>query len=233
MSWTSRRVLVVAAHPDDEVLGCGGVIAWHAARGDEVSVLIVAEGLTSRLPQPRRDDASPALADLAAAARAANDALGVRRLRLLGQPDNRLDGVELLSLVQQVEAEAADWQPQIVYTHHAGDVNVDHRVLNQAVVAACRPLPGQRVHTLLFFEVPSSTEWQPPASAAAFAPDWFVDIEAHWPAKRAALEAYASELRDFPHPRSIEAVEHLAAWRGASVGCRRAEAFMLGRHFVR
>ncbi|HEY6895651.1 MAG TPA: PIG-L family deacetylase, partial [Rhodocyclaceae bacterium] len=155
--------------------------------------------------------------------------LGVQRLQLLDFPDNRMDGVELLDVVKAVEAEVAAWQPDVVYTHHAGDVNIDHRVLNDAVVAACRPQPGHGVRTLLFFEIASSTEWRPAASGPAFTPDWFVNIEAYWPTKQAALAAYASEMRPFPHARSIEAVEHLAAWRGASVGCAKAEAFMLGR----
>lgn len=230
MASVSRKVLVVAAHPDDEVLGCGGTIARHTALGDEVSVMIVAEGITSRSPENKRAAATRDLAGLSAAATAANKALGVQRLDLLAFPDNRLDSVDLLDLIRCVEAEIALWRPEIVYTHHAGDVNVDHCILNDAVVAACRPQPGHCVRTLLFYEVASSTEWRPAASRTPFAPDWFVDISAHWATKRRALEAYASEMRPAPHPRSVDALEHLAGWRGASVGCAYAEAFMLGRH---
>jgi len=224
-----RKILVVAAHPDDEVLGCGGTIASHAARGDRVSVLILAEGATSRGGQRDRIAAAADLSVLASSARAANDALGVERLRLLDFPDNRMDSVDMLDIIKVVEAEIADWMPEVVYTHHAGDVNIDHRTLNGAVAAACRPQPGHCASTLLFFEVASSTEWRPVSSGSAFQPNWFVDITAHWAAKRIALEYYASEMRAFPHARSIEALEHLAAWRGATVGCAYAEAFMLGR----
>ncbi len=120
-----------------------------------------------------------------------------------------------------------------VRTHLAGDVNIDHRVLHDAVVSACRPQPTHCVRELLFFEVASSTEWRPPGSASAFLPNRFVDISSTLDAKLKALRAYASEMRPFPHARSIEAVQALAAWRGATVGVAAAEAFMLGRTLIR
>jgi len=119
-----------------------------------------------------------------------------------------------------------------VYMHHAGDVNVDHRRLHEAVSTACRPTPGQTVRRLLSFEVASSTEWQPAGSAPPFQPNWFVDISAQWPRKREALAAYAGEMRPWPHARSLEALEHLAHWRGAQVGVEAAEAFCLLRQLV-
>lgn len=225
----SRSVLVVAAHPDDEVLGCGGTMARHAAEGDTVNVAIVAEGITSR----GGAGAADGLAELAAAARAANAILGVAAVRLLGLPDNRLDGMDRLDLVQRVEALVAEFRPDIIYTHHAGDLNVDHRRVHEAVVTAARPLPGCAVTTLLFFEVASSTEWQPPGSAVPFVPSWFVDISAELERKEAALRAYSGEMRPWPHARSVQAVSHLARWRGASAGMEAAEAFMLGRHLRR
>ena len=118
----------------------------------------------------------------------------------------------------------------MVYSHWIGDVNIDHRRIHEAVVAACRPQPGHPVESLLFFEVASSTEWQTPGSAPAFQPNWFVDISATLDTKLAALAAYQAELRDWPHPRSTRGVEHLARWRGSTVGCEAAEAFVLGRH---
>lgn len=121
-------------------------------------------------------------------------------------------------------------RPAIVYTHHGGDLNVDHQIVHRAVVTACRPLPGSVLETLLFFEVPSSTEWQAGDAAQAFVPDWFVDASATLSLKLKALRAYASEMRPWPHSRSLEAVEHLARWRGACAGWKAAEAFQLGRH---
>ena len=219
-----RNILVLAAHPDDEVLGCGGTIARHAGEGDAVHIVIAAEGALSRAAGTRAD-----VAKLQAAARRAGRVLGVRSVSFLGFPDNRMDTVALLDVVQAVEAVARRVRPSRVYTHHAGDLNVDHRRLHEAALAAFRPLPGKPAAELLFFEVPSSTEWQAPGGAAAFTPAWHVDIASTLRKKIAALRCYASEMRPFPHPRSMEAVEHLARWRGACAGVQAAEAFMLGR----
>jgi LmbE family N-acetylglucosaminyl deacetylase len=228
----STSVLIVAAHPDDEVLGCGGTIARHADAGDVVHVLIVAEGGTSRQGQRDRDEAAKELFRLAQAAQTAGTILGAVGVELLDLPDNRLDSLDRLDLIKRIEERIAWHQPQVMYVHHAGDVNIDHRRLHEAVVTACRPTPGQPVRRLLSFEVASSTEWQPPGSAPAFQPNWFVDISAQWPRKRQALEAYAAEMRPWPHARSLEAVEHLARWRGAQVGVEAAEAFCLLRQLA-
>ena len=228
MSASIRNVLVVVAHPDDEALGCGGTIARHALAGDRVHVVIAAEGITSRQDERQVAAAAGELSALHAAALRANEILGAT-VEIWDLPDNRLDSMDRLSLIKRVEAAVAQRAPNVVYTHHSGDVNVDHRRLHEAVVTACRPTPGHCVARLLFFETVSSTEWQPPGSAPAFAPNWFVDIGATLHLKLRALEAYASEMRPWPHSRSLPAVEHLARWRGASVGAQAAEAFMLGR----
>jgi len=222
-------VLVVAAHPDDEVLGCGGAIARHAENGDHVQVLIISEGATSRQLHRDRNKAHIELSSLAKAAKTAGTLLGAKGVELLDCPDNRLDSLDRLDLIKLVEDRIGFHRPQVVYVHHAGDVNVDHRRLHEAVVTACRPTPGNPVQRLLSFEVASSTEWQPPGSSPPFQPNWFVDISHQWKLKREALEAYASEMRPWPHARSFEAVEHLARWRGAQVGVEAAEAFCLLR----
>jgi LmbE family N-acetylglucosaminyl deacetylase len=229
---TSRNVLVVAAHPDDEVLGCGGTIARHADAGDRVWVLIVAEGATSRQSKRDRAELVDKLSTLAHAAQAACTILGAMGVELLDLPDNRLDSLDRLDLIKQIEERIDRHRPQVVYVHHAGDVNVDHRRLHEAVVTACRPTPGHAVKRLLSFEVASSTEWQPPGSGPAFHPNWFVDISSQWERKCLALEAYASEMRPWPHARSIQSLEHLARWRGAQVGVEAAEAFCLLRHIA-
>lgn len=228
----ANKILVVAAHPDDEVLGCGGTIARHAEAGDQVNVLIVAEGATSRQKQRDRTQTTLELSNLAKAAQRAGEILGAKGVELLDLPDNRLDSLDRLDLIKEIEMRVARHQPQVVYVHHAGDVNVDHRRLHEAVVTACRPTPGNTVQRLLSFEVASSTEWQAPGSAPAFQPNWFVDISAQWARKRDALEAYNSEMRPWPHARSIEALEHLARWRGAQVGVEAAEAFCLLRQLA-
>jgi LmbE family N-acetylglucosaminyl deacetylase len=228
----SRRIAVVAAHPDDEALGCGATMARHAAEGDEVHVLIVAEGATSRNEARSRTASRQELSQLALSAREANRLLGTSSLELLEFPDNRLDSVDLLDVVKAVESFLEKHKPQKVYTHWPFDLNIDHRAVSEAVQTACRPLPLSTLEQLLFFEVPSSTEWSV-RSGASFDPTYFVDVSATFESKRRALSAYAGEMRPWPHPRSIEAVESLARWRGSTVGVKAAEAFVLGRALVR
>lgn len=212
------------------MLGCGGTIAWHADTGDQVHVLIVAEGSTSRQQLRDRALVQDELSALAKAAQLSGSILGAAGVELLNLPDNRLDSLDRLDLTKRIEECVERHQPECVYVHHAGDVNVDHRRLHEAVVTACRPTPGHVVKRLLSYEVASSTEWQPPGSAPGFQPNWFVDISDQWERKRQALEAYSSEMREWPHSRSLEAVGHQARWRGAQVGVEAAEAFCLLRH---
>ena len=226
----SENILVVAAHPDDEVLGCGGTIARHSQNGDKVKILIVAEGATSRLDKRSRVECSEALSKLTLATQKASKILGASAFEILNLPDNRLDSLERLDLIKIIESHIDEWQPSIIYTHHSGDVNIDHRLLHEAVITASRPQPNQPVKTLLSFEIPSSTEWQPPGSAPSFNPNWFVNISSQWLLKKSALNEYNSEMREWPHPRSIEACEHLCRWRGAQVGVEAAEAFILLRN---
>ena len=140
-----------------------------------------------------------------------------------------MDSIDLLDVVKEVEKKNEELKPDVVVTHHGGDLNIDHRIIHQAVITACRPQPGQTVKRILSFEVPSSTEWQSPSSGNPFVPNWFEDISDTLELKIKALEAYESEMRKWPHARSIKALEHLARWRGASVGAEAAEAFMLVR----
>jgi N-acetylglucosamine malate deacetylase 1 len=167
-----------------------------------------------------------------AAARRAAAILGCASVELLALPDNRMDGLELLDVVQAVERFVDRHRPSLMLTHHGSDLNQDHRIVHEAASVACRPQPGQCVRELLFFEVPSSSEWRPRDAAAPFAPDWFVDISATLEKKLEALNAYATEMRAFPHPRSPQAIRALAQWRGASAGFAAAEAFVLGRKLV-
>ncbi len=215
-----KTVLVVAAHPDDEVLGCGATIARHHRNGDQIHILILAEGISNRHAPGRLHQAAHQSAKI----------LGASSLFLQQFPDNRMDSLDLLDIVKVVEEHMDHHRPDVVYTHHGGDLNIDHQLTHQAVITACRPQPGHCVKTMLFFEVPSSTEWQPSKSVAAFTPDWFVDVASTWPIKIKALKAYALEMKPWPHPRSLKSVEHLARWRGSTAGYAAAEAFILGRH---
>ena len=221
--------LIIAAHPDDEVLGCGGSIAKWVKEGHEVHVLIMAEGATSRDRHRDRASRKETLSILAQSAKRAAEILGVETIELLDYPDNRMDSVDLIDVVKTVEEIIEKLQPAMVVTHHAGDLNIDHQITHQAVITACRPQPEQTVKRILTFEVPSATEWISSTYVSPFTPNWFEDISDTLELKIKALEAYESEMREWPHARSIKALEHLARWRGASVGAEAAEAFMLVR----
>ena len=167
------------------------------------------------------------------AAQRAADILGIQSISFGDFPDNKMDTIPLLEIIQSIEKLIDRFKPEIIFTHHAGDLNVDHRRTHEATAVACRPKNGRGgVNTLLFFEIPSSTEWQLSGSAPIFAPNWFVDISKTFKRKLDALDAYHDELRDWPHPRSLKGVEHLARWRGATIGVDAAEAFILGRRIT-
>jgi len=219
----SKTILVVVAHADDEALGCGGTMARHAAAGDQVYVVFVADGVTSRVVA---GDEELALRQQATAR--ACTILGVTSSTFLGLPDNQLDSIPLLDIVQPLEGICAKLAPEVIYTHHYGDLNVDHRVTHQAVMTACRPLPGAAVREILTFEVMSSTEWAS-VGLAPFLPNLFVDISAQLEIKMRALEAYALEMRAIPHSRSLAHAQCLAQHHGNCVGVDAAEAFMLMR----
>jgi LmbE family N-acetylglucosaminyl deacetylase len=225
-----RSILVIAAHPDDEVLGCGATIAKHTKSGDSVHVVILAEGITGRDDERNREKRASELNALANNSNRANAILGVVSLTRLDFPDNRMDSLSLLDLVKTVEGFVEKYQPDMLYTHHVGDLNIDHKRTHEAVVTACRPRPLHSVRTILFFEVASSTEWQIPGSAPCFTPNWFVDVSDTLDLKLRALEEYETEMQSWPHARSVNAVEHLAGWRGATIGVEAAEAFILGRN---
>jgi N-acetylglucosamine malate deacetylase 1 len=221
--------LVIAAHPDDEILGCGASIAKWVAMGEAVHIVIMAEGATSRGPTRDIDANSRELSLLARSAKQAGALLGADSVKLLGFPDNRMDSVDRLDLIKEVESEVERLQPHTVVTHHGGDLNIDHRIVHEAVVTACRPQPESIVRRLLAFEIPSSTEWQPSESNVAFQPNWFENVSQTIDSKLEALKLYQSEMREWPHARSLKNIEHLARWRGGSIGCEAAEAFMLMR----
>lgn len=219
----TRRILVIAAHADDEALGCGGTLARHAAEGDTVHALFLADGVTSR-----RGSASADAGRRMEAAERAHVYLGIAGATYLGLPDNRLDTVPLLDIVQMIEGACAEQMPDVVYTHHFGDLNIDHRVAHAAVMTACRPLPGSSVKEIYAFEVISSTEWQSP-QVAPFVPSHYVDISHYVERKLEALQAYGDEMRAPPHSRNLEHVVHLARHRGHTVGLAAAEAFVAVR----
>jgi LmbE family N-acetylglucosaminyl deacetylase len=224
-----KTILVVAAHPDDEVLGCGASIAKWTASGNTVHVLIMAEGGTSRGLVRNREAMSKELSLLGDSARQAGIILGITSVKLLGFPDNRMDSLDRLDVIKAIEMEIDRLSPHTVVTHHCSDLNIDHRITHEAVITACRPQPGHPVKLLLAFEVASSTEWQLTGSNAMFQPNWFEDVAKFFDYKLKALEPYQSEMREWPHARSLKNLEYLARCRGGAIGCEFAEGFMLLR----
>lgn len=218
----TKTVLVVAAHTDDEAMGCGGTIARHVAEGDQVHLLFMTDGVGSR-----EVIAEEAIERLNAAHQAVK-VLGVNSFTNLNFPDNRMDSVALLDIVKEVEAKITEIQPEVIYTHHLGDLNIDHQITHKAVMTACRPQPNFSVKNIYAFEVLSSTEWQTP-SHMPFVPNVFIDITDYLTIKMQALKAYEEEMREAPHSRSLEHLELLAKHRGYTVGVKAAEGFMLVR----
>lgn len=219
-----KSVLVVAAHSDDEALGCGGVIAKHSMQGHKVDIVFMTDGVSSR--------SGVGVIDKLSRSRAAQNACSILRINQMHTfsfPDNELDKASLLDIVKAVESIVEMVKPDIVYTHHHGDLNIDHQLTHQAVMTACRPMPGGTVKELFGFEVLSSTEWNTPAGHLAFLPNCFIDISDQMALKIKALEAYSDEMREIPHSRTIEHCKILAAHRGYTIGVHAAEAFVTYR----
>jgi LmbE family N-acetylglucosaminyl deacetylase len=216
------RVLVVAAHPDDEVLGMGGTIAAHTDRGDALRVLVVTDGSSAQYP----GDADIRARKEEEARRAAAE-LGIDDYVHLDLPDMRLDTLEHVAVNRVIEEHVRDFGPEVVYTVHP-DVNADHRVLFDSVAVATRPTPGHPVRRLLTYAPTSSTEWTP-AAVNWFVPNWYVDVTATLERKVAAFAHYETERREYPHPRSERAIRAAAEFHGTACGLELAEPFVLVR----
>lgn len=217
-----KRILVVAAHADDEVLGCGGAVARMAREGNDVFTVIMGEGVTSRDIVRDREKRAAEIARLKSEIQAANAIIGVKEIFAFDLPDNRFDSIPLLDVVKLVEKVKLQVKPNVIFTHFAGDLNIDHQVVNRAVLTAARPLAGEEVREIYAFEVLSSTEWNFPLT---FSPDCFFDISDTIEIKVEAMAKYTSELRDYPHPRSLEGIRRNAEQWGIKVGLPFVEAF--------
>ncbi|MFC1748536.1 PIG-L deacetylase family protein [Pseudomonadota bacterium] len=222
----NKKVLVVAAHPDDEVLGCGGTTARLVKEGWVVETLILGEGVTARDDKRVVARRKSQLEQLNSHAEKANVKLGVTRVYREQFPDNRFDSFPLLDLIKKIERVVERVNPQILFTHYENDLNIDHQMTYRAVITATRPMLGQAVREIYSFEVMSSTEWRYPLS---FSPDYFVDVSSSIDKKIAAMKVYKGELRKYPHPRSIRAIKETARNWGIKVGMDFSEAFMTVR----
>jgi len=219
------RVLVVAPHPDDDVLGCGGVMARHAAQGHEVHVVVATRGIEEKYPLEEVDVVRCELAQ-------AHQSLGVSSVRYLDFPAPCLDMVPRYKLADAVSMVFQDLQPSLVYLPHPGDIHADHGHLYHATLVAARPIANCPVRKLLCYETLSETEWASPRQESAFIPTVFINIEPYLQKKLSAMAYYRSQLKDPPNPRSLQNIEALARLRGATVNLAAAEAFMLTREIA-
>ena len=218
----TKKILVIAAHSDDETLGCGGTLAKFSDEGHHLRVVFMTDGVGAR--GNARSDADSRKEN----ARSALDTLGVSDFTNYNFPDNKLDQVAMLEIAKVIEKEIEGFQPTLLLSHFSGDLNIDHRRVAEAVLVATRPQPGQCVEEIWAFEVLSSTEWAF-TSIDAFIPNYFINIHKYIETKLIACSKYEQEFKSAPHSRCLEHVSALAKHRGLSVGCEYAEAFQLVR----
>lgn len=230
-SLRNKRIMLVVAHPDDELLGLGATFHKLIKEYNVTThVVILGEGITSRSDvrdikvwekelKIHRDNINKAQL-----------AIGYHTTSIYDFPDNRFDSVALLDIVKVVEKEKKEFNPDIIFTHHGGDVNVDHQKTFESIITACRPMQNENVKMIVTFETPSGTEWRSPTDPRHFLPNFFVSVsEADLDAKIKGMESYEFERREYPHPRSPEALKIQAQRWGVMIGSNFAEAFCIAR----
>ena len=223
-----KRILVVASHPDDEILGCGGTIAKLSRSGNIVKTVILTKGISSRFDSNKNEIIK--LQDkLNKSSKAANRVIGVKNLKFFDLPDNQFDNKSLLSLTKVIEKEIKNFKPNIIFTHFINDLNIDHQYTSRAVLTAARPQTKNSVDEILFFEINSSTDYQINSNGLQFMPNYFVDISKTVKLKKKALEIYKSEMKKYPHSRSVKAILNKNISIGNSIGLGSCEAFQIAR----
>jgi LmbE family N-acetylglucosaminyl deacetylase len=218
----NKKILIVAAHPDDEVLGCFGTVARLIKEGYEAYTLILGEGKTSRDEQRIVENKKTEIDELHHEIYAANNVIGIKKVFIESFPDNRFDSVDLLDIIKVVSKVKNEVQPDIIFTHYEHDLNIDHQMTYKAVITATRPMQDECVKEIYSFEILSSTEWNYPLS---FSPDTYYDIDRTLDLKIQAMNEYTSELCEYPHPRSLEGIKLNAQYQGMRVGIKYSEVF--------
>ncbi len=221
-----KNILVISAHPDDEILGCGGTVSRLVREGNEAYVLILGEGITSRDEKREPDKRVKEIEELKGQIHSANKIIGTKEVFIHDFPDNRFDTVPLLDIVKVIEKLKKETRPDIIFTHYRNDLNIDHQIVYKAVVTSTRPLSDETVKEIYSYEVLSSTEWNYPLS---FSPNVFFDISDTLEVKINAMNEYRSEIRESPHTRSAEAMRITSKKWGMQTGLESAEAFELVR----
>ena len=224
----NSKIFVIVAHSDDETLGLGGTINRHFLAGDKVYVQSMTDGVSSRF-----DKNLEKIKERLNAANKAAKTLGFEWLESGQFPDNSMDSISILDVVKFIEKSKSLLNPDIIYTHSGVDLNIDHKIVNQAAITAFRPQPNEKWTEIRLFETPSSTEWGINNLNQYFQPNLWVNIKNNWLCKLEALKKYHLEMRNYPHSRSFEAVENLAKYRGNQVGLHYAESFQVIKKIVR
>ena len=222
-----HNILVVVAHPDDETLGAGGTLRKHVLDGDTVNVMSMTDGVGAR-----EDGGEKEANNRLEAAKEASNIIGFNWIENYNFEDNALDTYPNLEIIKAIEKIKNDIDPNIVYTHSGGDLNIDHTTVARSVLTAFRPQPKENCKEIRLFEVPSSTDYGHEEITGRFIPNLFIDINELWEEKERALKAYGSEMREYPHSRSIDAVKNLATIRGNQVGLAMAESFQVIRKII-
>lgn len=218
----NKKILIVAAHPDDEVLGCFGTVAKLIKEGYEAYTLILGEGKTSRDDARKIENKTEEIIVLNNEIQKANKIIGIKDVFIESFPDNRFDSVDLLDIVKVITKIKDEIKPDIIFTHYENDLNIDHQITYKAVITATRPMERECVKEIYSFEILSSTEWNYPLS---FSPDTFFEISNTLDMKINAMKQYASELCNYPHPRSLEGIKLNAQYQGMRIGKKYVEAF--------
>ncbi len=218
----NKRILIVAAHPDDEVLGCFGTVARLIQEGYEAYTLILGEGKTSRDVKRVVENKKDEIEVLNREIQQANRVIGIKKVFIESFPDNRFDSVDLLDIIKVVSKIKEEVKPDIIFTHYEHDLNIDHQLTYKAVITATRPMENECVKEIYSFEILSSTEWNYPLT---FSADTYFDIAETINLKIDAMKEYQSELCKYPHPRSLEGIELNAKYQGMQVGKRYVEVF--------
>jgi LmbE family N-acetylglucosaminyl deacetylase len=227
----NKKIMIVAAHPDDEILGLGATMNRLITEyGVTTHVVILGEGLTSRAESRNPEKWKELLDTHKQNIEAAQKNIGYHSVSVYNFPDNRFDSVDLLDIIKTVEKEKRNFNPDIIFTHHGGDLNIDHQRTFEAVMTACRPMQDELVHTIITFETPSGTEWRASTDPRQFVPNLFISFDnKSLQAKIKAMESYEFEKREYPHPRSPKALEIRASFWGQTTGKQYAEAFTIVR----
>lgn len=219
-----KKIMVIASHPDDEVLGCGGTLIKYSKLGYEIKIIFMTNGVSSRSNYKKKEIKIRKLSAIKA-----GKILGAKKIKFFNFKDNAMDTVSLITIVKKLEKEIKYYKPDIVYTHFYGDLNIDHEITSRAVMTACRPINKLSIEKIFLFYIPSSTEWRLDRKNKNYIPNWFEDISKNKIEKKLALKCYKTEMREWPHPRSIKNIENLQKVFGSEVGQKSTETFILYR----